>query len=243
MDTSFPFVRSEQFRAWVDECAAAAGATGGDAASPNPFALQPDTLSFLREVLRRTRPSRAVEFGGGRSTDVFAEWQRADTAFSFMTLEHDRTWARQLTAAHPVARVVHLPLRPLRAGARVFLTYKGLENLGHDLADADLFLIDGPHAAGREAVLFAVLGACKEGALILIDDLLLEFVQAMLASVPRPVGACFAGAAVAENSHGLFVLRCLRPAPPMLPPWLGVPASARSVWRCLRDAYLYGTGD
>lgn len=240
---TLPFLQSEDFTRWVDECVASAAAKPEAPLSDNSFALQPDTLALLREVLRRERPTRAVEFGGGQSTAVFAEWKAASDGFSFLTLEHDGAWARQLSTQYPNARVIHAPLRPFRAGARLFLTYKGLTELGPTLRGSQLFLLDGPHAAGREAVLFAALNACEPGAVVIIDDLRLPFVRDMLAAVPGATAECFAGVALEENSHGLYLLRCSKRTEPTSPPWVGARAAVRSVWRCLRDVYNYGTGD
>jgi hypothetical protein len=243
MHRSLPFIQSEHFTQWVGECLESAASNLDALPSDNPFALQPDTLALLREILRRERPARVVEFGGGRSTAVFAEWRAATESFSCLTLEHDGGWARQLSTDYPSARVLHAPLRPLRAGARLFLTYKGLTELNAELRGAQLFLVDGPHGAGREAVLFAALSACEPGALVMIDDLRLSFVQDMLATVPQVTARCFAGVALEDNSHGLYLLRCIERPTSSSPPWVGARAAGRSVWRCLRDTYIYGTGD
>jgi predicted O-methyltransferase YrrM len=243
MSDTFPFRQSDDFSQWVRDRLLAASSNSDIAASQNSFALQPDTLALLREVLKEQRPSRAIEFGGGVSTAIFATWQKENPGFSFCTFEHDSDWARELGSRHPEGDLIHAPLRLRREGARCFLTYKDLRRWEQQLSGVDLYLVDGPHAAGREVVLFSVLNACRPGALVIVDDLRLYNVVDMLKAVPTASAQCFSGAAIEDNSHGLYLLRCDKPVVTASPPWLGVRASARSIWRCLRDATLYGTGD
>jgi hypothetical protein len=76
-----------------------------------------------------------------------------------------------------------------------------------------------------------------------VDDARHYAVHDMLAGVPPALARCFAGEAIDDNSHGLYVLRCLRAPSPVTMPSLGARAIARSYWRCLRDFRQYGTGD
>jgi hypothetical protein len=65
----------------------------------------------------------------------------------------------------------------------------------------------------------------------------------MLMQTPTEVAICFEGAAIDDNSHGLYVLRCVgRPPAAAFPP-ASLRAIAQSCWRCLRDFRQHGTGD
>jgi hypothetical protein len=207
----------------------------------------PDTVDFLAALLDRTSPELVVEFGSGESTRLFAEWV-ADHHARLVSVEHDRGWvadvAGRLTAKQREAvTMVHAPLRPVRRGLRQFLTYRALDRLAADVEKAGLFLLDGPHISGREVVLYFVLSHCRPGATIVVDDFRHYSVREMLIGIPASLASCFAAVPITENSHGLCVLQCLRRAPAVRVPNLGVRPILRSYWRTLRDFRAHGTGD
>jgi predicted O-methyltransferase YrrM len=215
--------------------------------SNNPYALLPDTLEFLAVLLARLAPRLVIEFGSGESTRVLAEWASAQHA-RVVSVEHDRRWAEEVRGrlSSDVLRAVdvrHAPLRPARGGMRQFLTYRGLEQLAPEVQQADLIVLDGPHISGREILLYFLLRHSRPGQVIVVDDLRHYCVRDMLSTVPQALAACFAGEPIEENSHGIYVLRCLRSPPTVGVPILGVRAIARSYWRCLLDLRHYGTGD
>ena len=223
------------------------GHSNGAAKSDNPYALQSDTLAFLSGLLARTAPRSVVEFGSGESTKLFAHWA-AEHAASIVSVEHDRRWIENVGGRLAVTeagavKLVHAPLRPARAGFRQFMTYRRLASLAEAVESSDLLLLDGPHISGREIVLYFVLEHCRPGAVIVIDDLRHYAVFEMLARLPGPVARCFAGVAIDDNSHGLFVLRCLEKPGAVRVPVGGLKAILRSYWRCFRDLRTYGTGD
>lgn len=241
-----PFGPSADLASLVQDCHPAPGTPSARLRPVNDYALMPDTLDFLSALLRRLAPKLIIEFGSGESTRLFAEWSVAHDARA-ISVEHDRTWVadvkRQLTPPQQqVVRMVHAPLRPIWRGLRQFLTYRGIDCLAADAGPAELFLLDGPHVSGREPVLYFALSHCQPGAVIVVDDFRLYSVREMLIGVPPPLAACFAGLALSENSHGLYVLQCIRKPRVTAPPILGLRPVLRSYWRCLRDFRAYGTG-
>jgi hypothetical protein len=247
VDVPLPFAQTPEHDAFVRRLYAEAQRRTAGASSPNPYALLPDTLGFLGLLLEEQKPSQVVEFGSGESTYVFAKGLAASGG-RLVSVEHDRGWVgeveRRLTPETRAAvRMVHAPLRPSRRGARLFLSYSGLEGLRDEVAGAQLFLLDGPHMSGRELVLQFVLSNCPAGALVVVDDFRHYAVRDMLLGIPAAQAACFAGAGIDENAHGLFVLRCLRtPVAAQASP-VSARAVAQSYWRCLRDFRQYGLGD
>ncbi|MEA2699752.1 MAG: hypothetical protein QOI66_4023 [Myxococcales bacterium] len=245
-----PFAESAEISALVRD-SYPSPASGQKRAARNPsqnqYALRPDTLDFLAALLQRTSPELIVEFGSGESTRLFAEWVAAHGA-RLVSIEHDRRWvaevARQLSPEQKAAvTMVHAPLRPMWRGLRQFLTYRYLERIAADVGRAALFLLDGPHMSGREAVLYFVLSHCRPGAIIVLDDFRHYSVREMLLGIPTVMARCFAGVPIAENSHGLYVLQCLERPPQVAIPTLGARRVLQSYWRSLRDFRQYGTGD
>jgi predicted O-methyltransferase YrrM len=246
---ALPFGHSAEFSAFIDSSIRAAEENGSTNGKPfsNPCALQPDTLGLLQELLNRYNSRAIVEFGSGASTELFAPWAALHGA-NFVSVEHDRVWVddvRRRLASLERSRVDlrYMPLRFLRRGLRCFATYRDLSGLAETLRTADLVLIDGPHASGREPVLHAVLTSSRPGAVIIVDDFRHYAIRQMMIDVSPTVGACFSAHAVDDNAHGLMLLRCLRAPPPSQVPAGGPLSIARSYWRCFRDLREYGTGD
>ena len=247
VNSPLPFPSTTEHSAFVRRAYAEAHAGARAKSSDNPYALLPDTLAFLSVLLDETQPRTIVEFGSGESTQVFARWA-ARHGGRLVSVEHDRVWVgeveRRLEAeSRPAVRMVHAPLRLTRRGLRAFLSYGALEQVARDVAEAKLFMLDGPHMSGREVVLYFVLSHCSPGATIVVDDYRHYAVRDMLLGVPTSLARCFVGEPIDDNSHGIYVLRC--ESAPMLVeiPSLGARAVARSVWRCLRDYRQYGAGD
>ncbi len=246
---ALPFGHSAEFSALIDSSIRSAEErenTGRERFS-NPCALQPDTLGLLQELLDRHNSRAIVEFGSGASTELFAPWAALHDA-SFVSVEHDRIWVddvkrRLASAERSRVDLRYMPLRLVRRGLRGFATYRDLAGLADTLRHADLVLIDGPHASGREPVLHAVLTSSQPGAVIVVDDFRHYAIRQMLIDVSPAVGACFLAHAVDDNAHGLLVLRCLRSPPRSHIPAGGPLAIARSYWRCFQDLRRYGSGD
>jgi predicted O-methyltransferase YrrM len=230
----------------ADACGAAAGRPRLPA-SENPCALMPDALALLEELLDRLRPRAITEFGSGRSTGLFAGWARRNGA-RVISVEHDPGWARRVDETLPAEDRAHVELmvRPLTlrvVAGKLALTFRGLGDLAAAVRESAVVLLDGPHASGREAVLRLVLQHAAPGATIVIDDYNHYAIREMLIAVPPRTAGRFAGAAIDDNSHGLYVLRCLAPASGA-PGWR--PARPREIlrsfWRCYRDYRMLGRG-
>lgn len=242
-----PFPASEALTRLVRHTYPSLTAGSSSGRPGNPYPLLPDTLQFLAALLDRTSPELVLEFGSGESTRMFAAWA-AENGARLISVEHDRRWVAQIAQQlSPVQRgavtMVHAPLRQVRRGLRQFFTYGFLDQLAADLERAQLVLVDGPYISGRELVLYFVLSHSRPGAVIVIDDFRHYSVREMLLGIPEPLASCFAGEPIAENSHGLYVMQCLKQPPEARIPNLGVRPILRSYWRSLRDHRVYGTGD
>jgi hypothetical protein len=213
--------------------------------SDNPCAFTPAALAFLSELLERLGPSSVVEFGSGRTTELLAQWASRHRA-TVVSVEHDARWVRRVEQTlSPEVRgsvsLVHHSLALRWAVGKMALTYRNLQDLRRPVEASGLVLLDGPHASGREAVLWFVLQHAATGATILIDDYNHYCVREMLAAVPPEISIRFAGVALEENSHGLYVLQCLRSATrDVRAPVAPMRAVLRSCWRCYLDHRAYG---
>jgi glycosyltransferase involved in cell wall biosynthesis/predicted O-methyltransferase YrrM len=241
-----PVPASADHSAFVARVYAAAKERSKDVGSTNPYALLPDTLAFLELLVEETSARQVIEFGSGESTYRFAR-ALAPRGGKLVSVEHDLGWAGEVEkrlegAARDAVRLVRAPLRPTMHGLRMFLSYAGLEGLGADIAASQLVLLDGPHQSGREAVLYLILSRCTPGTIVVADDFRLYAIRDMFLELPKSLAECFVGEAIDENSHGLYVLRCVRQPAPAAIPMVSARAVAQSYWRCLRDYRQYGTG-
>jgi predicted O-methyltransferase YrrM len=244
---ALPFRRSPQLSDVIAAARAAATARPIGPATTNPCALQPETLRLIQSLLDAVRPTRIVEFGSGASTALFAGWAAAHGA-ELVSVEHDRGWVDRVgaglgSAEQRVTSLRHAPLRLERAGFRTFLTYRGLAQLAEAIAAAQVVLVDGPHASGREPVIRAVLSRCAPGTIVLIDDCHHYAIREVLLGLDESAVRAFVGEELDEDAHGMCVLRCETPVgsiAPARPTPIGV---LRSYWRCLRDFRHYGSGD
>jgi len=244
---TLPFNNLPEFSESLAELYALAQSRFGSLLSNNPYALLPDTLNFLSELMAHQQPSTIMEFGSGESTYNFASWAVANNSH-VVSVENDKKWVNHIKSIVPdnakkALSLLHAPLRIRVGGIRLFFTYKSLDTLNSHVTKARLILIDGPHLSGREVVLYLVLNSCQPSTLIVIDDFNLSPVRDMLASVPKKLADCFAGVAIENNSHGLYILRCEQLPEPATLPVVSFLAIARSYWRCLLDYQKYGTGD
>ncbi len=143
------------------------------------WAVSPDLMSVLIELLRQRRPGLVVEIGGGSSTVWLALAVRTfglDTRI--VTLEHDQAWVgtvrRRLAAQglQDVAEVRHAPLvqHELDDGARPWYDRSGWD----DLAGIDLLMVDGPPATTGPLVRYPavplLLDRLGPQAVVVVDD-------------------------------------------------------------------------
>jgi len=245
--SSLAFHEIPEFSQFIRESYSVSQKRSCSSGSSNPYALLPDTLNFLVELMERLNLSNIMEFGCGQSTYIFTNWAVANNGH-IVSVEHDSPWIETMrntigNDAGKVLSLVHSPLRTRLCGARLFFTYKSMENLIENIRKAQFILIDGPHVSGREVVLYFVLNYCNPDTVIVVDDFNLYPIRDMLVSIPKRLAGCFAGVALEDNSHGLYVLRCLQLPEPTPLPVVNFLAIARSYWRCLLDYQKYGTGD
>jgi predicted O-methyltransferase YrrM len=238
-----PFRNDASFSTWILGLYDRAQASErGGSPSSNPYALRPDTLSFFRELLEDLAPRKIIEFGSGESTVAFSEWS-AGRDVSLTSVENDPSWIRtletRLAADRRPVLFVYAPLHLKLRRGRAFLTYEKLEALKPRIREADFVFLDGPQASGREAVLYEILGNCKVGAIVALDDFNLYFVRDMLGDVPNGLASSFVGTAIESNSHGLYLLRCVEPQKATPIPTVGPVRVAQSYWRTLNDFIKY----
>ncbi len=211
--------------------------------SPNPYALLPDSLSFLHQLLEELTPRNLFEFGSGESTVTFASWS-AGRGSSVTSVENDLEWIRALEARLGPDRqaevsFVHAPLSLMRCRPLAFLTYKDIPTLKARINEADFIFLDGPQASGREPALYSALCNCRLDATLVIDDFNLYFVRDMLAGVPSDLASRFVGVPIECNSHGLYVLRAVKPPRTAAIPLIGPTRVVQTYWRTLNDYVRY----
>jgi predicted O-methyltransferase YrrM len=114
--------------------------------------MRPNEEDLIRDVIGALQPQRCLEWGGGMSTLQFPALLSIDA--TWLTIEHDATWAAQLTrlVQRPGVTVRHVPPDvPEFTGdgdATSFASYLAAAEAG---APYDLIFIDGrARAAGVE---------------------------------------------------------------------------------------------
>ena len=148
--------------------------TGNGLCLDAPWAIGEEPYCRILEALSGRRVRNIIEFGSGLSTVRLAQ---SFPEARILSIEQDpeiRERVMRLLHVHEVANavVLHCPLRVLRIGARVYLSYAlPMECLGTDF---DFVLIDGPidgmTVRGREAPLYEVFSLVRIGGLFVLDD-------------------------------------------------------------------------
>lgn len=130
--------------------------------------MRPFEEDLIRDVISALQPRRCLEWGGGMSTLQFPALLAIDA--TWLTIEHDATWAAQLTRLvhRPGVTVRHVPPdAPDFTGdgdATSFASYLAAGDAG---APYDLIFIDGrARAAGLERALTLL---SPQGVVILHD--------------------------------------------------------------------------
>ena len=115
------------------------------------WALSPDVLLVLVELLRQRRPRLVVELGGGSSTIWLGHAIRhlgLDTRV--LTVEHDAGWVatvQRRLAANELEDIVQVRHAPLVEQVVDGDPYRWYDAAGwQDLTDVDLLIVDGPPA-------------------------------------------------------------------------------------------------
>lgn len=133
-------------------------------------ALPSFSLAFLLELSRKINAQRIFEFGSGRSTQAFLS-----AGYRVFSLEDSAYWmSKSLEALRPEERSNHnSSVRALKTrilGAFPVLDWVLDDSLKHEIAAADLILVDSPHFTPfRESTLWNSLHFGPR-ALIVLDD-------------------------------------------------------------------------
>lgn len=152
------------------------------------WAMSPDLLLVVVEILRQRRPRLVLELGGGSSTIWLAHAIRLlglDTRL--VTLEHDEKWVRTIEArldAHGLQDVVGIRLAPLVEQPVAGETYRWYDpSAWQDLTDVDLLLVDGPPAATGEQARYPagplLVDRLAANAIVVLDDAIRDDEQRM----------------------------------------------------------------
>src|SRR5579872_2851207 len=131
LDERLPIPSTAEHALFIERAYATARARVGGKRSENPYALLPDTLSFLGTLVEECAPRIIVEFGSGESTYLFAR-EMVARGGELVSVEHDRRWVSEVERRldvneRRVVRLLHAPLRLSRRGLRSFLCYSHLE--------------------------------------------------------------------------------------------------------------------
>jgi hypothetical protein len=150
--------------------------------------LPASVLNFLERRIRELRPSAVLEFGSGISTACIArflhELHGRGRAPYVVALEEDAVYAEKTArllaslGLAPAARVIHVPVRPIRIDGRETRCYALTDELLEGVlagASPDLVLVDGPSVpagGSRFATLPLARSFLQPGARFFLDDAL-----------------------------------------------------------------------
>ncbi len=143
------------------------------------WALSPDLLLVVVELLRQRRPRLVVELGGGSSTIWLGHAIRQfGLATRVVTLEHDEAWVRTVQErieAHGLQEVAQVRRAPLVDQVLDDQTFRWYDPAAwQDLSGIDLLLVDGPPAAIGEQARYPALPLLVDrlapDALVVLDD-------------------------------------------------------------------------
>lgn len=142
------------------------------------WAMSPDILRLIAELIAKRKPLLVVEFGSGLSTVIAARLLQRNGHGLLISLEHDKAFAERTLAdlrqhrADDVATVITAELKPLRLEKGVFEWYdpRALEDLGV----IDMLIVDGPPGRlgplARYPALPMVLSKLSDKGVVVIDD-------------------------------------------------------------------------
>ncbi|WP_172172239.1 O-methyltransferase [Brevibacterium sp. CT2-23B] len=141
------------------------------------FAMNPDSLLLLSDLILRHRPKRILELGSGTSTIWTGTFARAVGA-KVVSLEHldrYRELTGQMIADFDLTEVVDLRLAPLREVDVDGTTAQWYDEQAlRGIDDIDLLVVDGPPESSGPAPRYPAFPILRErltgGALIVVDD-------------------------------------------------------------------------
>lgn len=143
------------------------------------WALSPDALSYVLQLVRSRHPRTIVECGSGASTLQLAATQaRLERPARIISLEHDAEFAAQTVRRLEAAGLAHLaevrvaPIEPVVVQGSTIPWYSTSALDGID--DIDLLLVDGPPADLDPMVRYPALPLLKDrlgpSCVVLLDD-------------------------------------------------------------------------
>lgn len=147
------------------------------------WAISPDLLLAVIDLIGQRRPRTVLELGGGSSTVWLAHVLRSTGASTrIITLEHDPFWAdkvRGMLVTHGLADLVDIRLAPLTEQEIDGKNWLWYDPSGwQDLSDLDLVLVDGPPAATGGLARFPAMPLLADrlsaGAVVVMDDAIRE---------------------------------------------------------------------
>jgi predicted O-methyltransferase YrrM len=144
--------------------------------SNETWAMTPETMNHIAEVIRTKRPEFILELGSGESTVKFAEVLRElDAPYAMYSVDHDPTFAlrtKQLLQVAGLEGWAEVALHPLVDG-------------WYDLdfqAPVDMLIVDGPpgNLGTRAPAVPNLYDVLRPGAVVFLDDALREAESAAL---------------------------------------------------------------
>ncbi|MGL5859013.1 MAG: class I SAM-dependent methyltransferase [Angustibacter sp.] len=143
------------------------------------WAISPDLMVVLVEIVRQRRPAVIVELGSGSSTVWLAQAARIFSPETrIISIEHNEAWVRTVAArldAHGLggwADVRHAPLCDQQIDGRTSPWYDPAA--WKDLVDIGLLLVDGPPKAtateARRPAIPSLTPSLSQDAVIVMDD-------------------------------------------------------------------------
>lgn len=189
---------------------------------PNSFAIGPATIAFVWRLLHEIRPQRILEFGGGTSTRLCAQYAcdmaKINRKVKIVSVDHEAEWleeTRRRVVADGNERFVEFVAAPLSEQnllGRNMLAYTlPAERLaGHaNGKHFELCLVDGPLGrVGRSGALAIAAPFLANDCIVLLDDAFRDGEQNTLREWKEAFPKEFVKARlVFADAHGLVAAR------------------------------------
>lgn len=142
------------------------------------WAMSPDILRLIADLIGKRKPLLVVEFGSGLSTVIASRCLQRNGHGALISFEHDKAFAERTLAdlrqhrVDDVATIITAELKPLRLGNGTFEWYDPdpLERL----EVIDMLIIDGPPGRlgplARYPALPMVFSRLSNSGVVVVDD-------------------------------------------------------------------------
>lgn len=192
---------------------------------PDSFSVSSSTMLFLRHLMQRERPRRIVEFGGGVSTRIFADYARqmraAGERIRVISIDHEAEYLAQTHRAlrrrslEGFVEFLHCPLSRQELLGRELPAYtveaSTLANAAGDEGFGLCFVDGPPGVVGRAGCLPLAAPFLARRATVLLDDacrageqqIVWEWYRHFRGFLGRP-------RLLIGDRHGLAQMRCHR---------------------------------